>query len=62
MTIPILSTFIFLSPEVILGFAGKLFNKKQEAYLLKIPVIDFKFGTELHPETKSKNATKQLTF
>lgn len=49
-----LSTFHFLSPEVILGFAGKLFNKKQEAYLLKIPVIDFKFGTELHPETKSK--------
>jgi len=48
------NTFHSLSPEILLNLSEKLFNKKSEAYALKIPAINFEFGTKLHPVTESK--------
>lgn len=40
------------TPESLVYLARKLYNSLPEAYLLSIPVINFEFGTELHPVTK----------
>lgn len=40
------------TPESLVFLARKLYNSLPEAYLLSIPVINFEFGTELHPVTK----------
>jgi hydrogenase maturation protease len=49
-----ISTFHSISPEILINLSEKLYNKKIEAYALKIPAINFEFSTKLHPHTKQK--------
>lgn len=48
------SIFHSFSPIHLLSFSNRLFGKYPKAYLLKIPVINLDFGTEIHPETRLK--------